>query len=149
MRLILTSLMMTAFLPIITSAQYGTAPNNYYPLNYSGSIFTGTVTESASDQIALKFIKDSKTEIFTGRFETGCSVPSRDGSRMTPTDIPNGTVMTTFFNTTTKNVDGKKIKQNVIIAISFDVWQGHKASEDKKLIYWCTDQRQLKFRAFQ
>jgi hypothetical protein len=27
------------FLPISMSAQYGTAPNNYYPENYNGSTF--------------------------------------------------------------------------------------------------------------
>jgi hypothetical protein len=57
--------------------------------------------------------------------------------------------MTAFFNGTRKKVDGKKTKENLIIAIAFDVWQGHRVSEDKKRIYSCTDQHQLEFRAFQ
>ena len=96
-------LLATVFsLAIGVSAQYGTAPNNYYP--------------------------DNKTETFTGVFETGCSVPARDGRRMMPIDIPTGTVMTTFYNAETKKVDGKKIKQNLIIAIAFEVWQGQKGN---------------------
>ncbi len=57
--------------------------------------------------------------------------------------------MTAFFNATTKKVDGKKIKENLIIAIAFEVWQGQRATEDKKMIYFCTDQRHLKFRVYQ
>jgi hypothetical protein len=148
MRPILARLITITFLSIIASAQYGTAPNNYYPVNYSGNTFTGTVTHTLGDEITLTFVKGSKTETFVGRLETGCSVPSKDGHPMRATDIPGGTVVTAFFNGTTKKVDGKRIKENVIIAIAFDVWQGHTASEDKKMIYSCTDQRQLKFRAF-
>lgn len=142
-------LTIVSFLPISMSAQYGTAPNNYYPENYNGSIFTGVVTDTADNQVTLTFTKGGKTDSFTGVFETGCSVPARDGRRMVPTDIPKGTVMTSFFNATTKKVEGKKIKENLIIAIAFEVWQGQRAAEDKKMIYWCTDQRHLKFRAYQ
>jgi hypothetical protein len=148
-RRILTVLTTITFLPIIISAQYGTAPNNYYPDNYSGSIFTGIVTETGDNQITLTFTKGSKTDTFTGLFETGCSVPARDGSRMMPIDIPKGTAMTSFFTAITKKVDGKKIKENLIIAISFEVWQGQRAAADKRIIYWCTDNRHLKFRAYQ
>ena len=135
-------------LAIHVSAQYGTAPNNYYPDSYSGSIFTGIVTETGANHITLTFTKGNKTETFTGVFETGCSVPARDGRPMMPIDIPTGTVMTTFYNAETKKVDGKKIKQNLIIAIAFEVWQGQKARDDKKMIYWCTDSRHLQFRAY-
>jgi hypothetical protein len=41
---------------------------------------------------------------------------------MMPADTPKGTVMTAFFNATTKKVDGKRIKENLIIAIAFEVW---------------------------
>ena len=142
-------LTIVSFLPISVSAQYGTAPNNYYPENYNGSIFSGVVTDTADNQVTLTFTKGGKTDSFTGVFETGCSVPATDGRRMVPTDIPKGTVMTAFFNATTKKVDGKKTKENLIIAIAFEVWQGQRAAEDKKMIYSCTDQRHLKFRAYQ
>jgi len=100
-----------------------------------------------NDQITLTYTKGSKMETFTGVFEKGCSVPSRDGRSMMPTDIPPGSLMTAFFNATTKKIDGKKTKENLILAIAFDVWQGQKVEEDKKAIYWCTDQRHLKFQA--
>ena len=148
MRPILTILTTITFLPITIVAQYGIAPNNYYPSSYSGSTFTGIVTETGDNQITLTFTKGSKTDTFTGVFETGCSVPARDGSRMMPTDIPKGTVMTTFFNARTKKVDGKKIKQNLVIAIAFEVWQGQRAAEDKKMIYSCTEDHYLKFRVY-
>jgi len=139
------------FLSIIVSAQYGTAPNNYYPDSYNGSVFKGVVTETRDDQIILNFTKGSNTETFTGLFETGCSVPTaqQGGPPMMPANIPKGTTMTAFFNTRTKKVDGKKIKQNLIIAIAFDIWQGQKIAEDKKKIYWCTDSHHLQFRAYQ
>jgi hypothetical protein len=142
-------LTIVTLLPINMSAQYGTAPNNYYPENYNGSIFTGVVTDTADNHVTLKFTNGNKTDSFTGVFQTGCSVPARDGHRMMPADIPKGTVMTAFFNATTKKVDGKKIKENLIIAIAFEVWQGQRAADDKKMIYSCTDQRHLKFRAYQ
>jgi hypothetical protein len=147
-RQILILLTTITFLPIIVSAQYDAAPNNYYPDTYNGSIFTGVVTETGDNQITLTFTKGSKTDTFTGLFETGCSVPSKDGRRMIPTDIPKGTVMTTFFNSRTKKVDGKKLKENLIIAIAFEVWQGQRVADDKKIIYWCTDSRHLQFRAY-
>lgn len=143
-----TFLTIASLMPIIVSAQYGTAPSNYYPENYSGSTFTGTVAETAGDQVTLTFTKGSKTDRFTGVFETGCSVPSKDGSRMMPTDIPKGTVMTAFFNSRMKKVDGKKINENVLVAIAFEVWQGQKAGTDKKMIYLCTDGRLVKFKIF-
>jgi hypothetical protein len=100
------------------SAQYGTAPNNYYPENYNGSTFKGAVTDTADNHVTLTFTNGSKTDSFTGVFETGCSVPARDGRRMMPADIPKGTVMTAFFNATTKKLDGKKIKENRVFSAS-------------------------------
>ena len=131
------------------SGQYGTAPNNYYPNNYGGSTFTGTVTEAKDNQITLTFTKGSKTDRFTGLFETGCSVPSKNSGRMMPTDIPTGTVMTVFYNGTSKKVNGRKIRENLIVAIAFDVWQGQRIAEDKKMIYSCNKSARLQFKAFQ
>ena len=145
----MTFLTVGSLVPIVVSGQYGTALSNYYPENFNGSIFTGVVEETADNQITLTFTKGSKTDRFTGLFETGCSVPSKNGRHMLPSDIPNGTVMTAFFNSRTKKFDGKKTKENVIIAITFEVWQGQKVTDDKKMIYWCTDERHLKFKAFQ
>jgi hypothetical protein len=140
------------FLPIIGSAQYGSAPNNYYPDSYTGSVFKGVVTENIDNQIVLTFTKDDSTQTFTGLFETGCSVPTTPpgGPPLMPADIPKDTAMTAFFNARTKKVDGKKVKENVVIAIAFDTWKGHKMGEFKKqIIFWCVNSNHLQFRAFQ
>jgi len=131
---IVTLLGTICFLSVIASAQYGTAPNNYYPDSYTGSIFQGVVAETGDDQIILTFTKGSSTETFTGLFETGGSVPTakQGGPLMMPTDIPKGTAMTAFFNARTKKVDGKKIKENVIVGIAFDTWQGQKIAGQKE-----------------
>ena len=65
---------------------------------------------------------------------------------MTPSDIPNGTVLTAFFHADARKVNGQKLKENVILAITFDRWQGQKIADDKKKIYYCTDVWQLNFR---
>jgi len=130
-------------------AQYGSGPSNDCPENYSGSIFTGVVTETQDNQITMTFSKGNKTDAFTGQFEVGCSVPATDGRAMMPVDIPKGTVMTAFFNANTKKVDGKKTKENQVIGIAFETWQGQKVAEDKKKIYWCTKVRQMHFKAYQ
>ena len=130
------------------AAQYGTAPNNYYPDKYNGSTFTGVVTETSEDRITLTYTHGNKTDTFTGRFEAPCSVPSTKGVRMSPPDIPGGTVMTAFFNTDTKKTGGQKLKENVILAVAFDAWQGQKVAEDKKKIYSCTSNHHLQFRAW-
>ncbi len=138
------------FLSIIAFAQYGTAPSNYYPNSYGGSVFKGVVTENIDNQIVLTFTKGDSTQTFTAPFETGCSVPTTPpgGPPVMPADIPKGTAMTAFFNTNTRKVDGKKIKENVVIAVAFDTWQGHKITDSKKRIFWCTNDRHLQFRAY-
>jgi hypothetical protein len=131
-------------------AQYGTAPPNYYPENYSGSTFTGIVTDSKDDQITLAYTKGDTTDKFTGRFERGCSVPTRDksGRKMMPSDIPKGTLMTVFFTGNTRRVEAKKIKENLILAISFEVWQGQKVQQNRKKTYFCTDDKLMRFKAW-
>jgi len=147
MRRILIPALLSGLLSMAAVAQYGTAPNNYYPDKYNGSTFTGTVTETEADQITLTYTKGSKTETFIGKFEAGCSVPRADKSdhRMSASEIPKGTVITAFFNTNTRKVDGKKSKENLILAIAFNVWQGRAISEEKKMIWPCTTDIHLTF----
>jgi hypothetical protein len=139
-----------AFFAVLAAGQYGTAPNNYYPDQYNGSTFTGVLTETKDDKITLTYTKGGKTDLFTGRFEAGCSVPTADKShpKMTPSDIPKGTAMTAFFNTSTKKIEQQKVKENVVLAIAFNVWQGQQISEDKRRIYLCTNDRHLRFKAW-
>ena len=128
--------------------QYGTAPNNYYPMKYTGSIFSGEVIEANSDQISMTYTKKGKTDTFAGRFEAPCSIPSADGRGMTTSEIPKGTVVTAFFDAETKKVDGQKLKENIVLALAFDVWNGVKTPENSRRIYFCTNDRHLHFRAW-
>jgi len=138
-----------AFLVPAALAQYGNAPNNYYPATYSGAIFTGTVSANKDDQVTLTFNNQGKVETFAGRLEKSCSVSSKSGRGMTAADFPPGTQVTAFFNKETKkNSEGEKAKENVIIAVTFDSWNGQKVTEDKKKIFWCTDNQQLQFKAW-
>ncbi len=54
--------------------------------------------------------------------------------------------MTASFNTNTRNVTNQKVKEGVILAISFDVWKGQKVSEDEKLMYFCSPDKHSIFR---
>jgi hypothetical protein len=121
-------------------AQYGTAPTGYYPDKYTGSTFAGVVTDTRDDQLPLSNTKGNKNAIFAGKFETPCLVPSVDKNShgMFVSDIPLGTVMTVYFMTNTKKVEDQKIKENLILAIRFDIWKGQRVAEDKKKIYLCT-----------
>jgi len=123
-------------------AQHGTAPNGYYPSNYHGDTFTGEVTAASGDEITLTFMKGKKTQAFVGRLEMPCNVPKADKSpqRLGATDIPKGTVLVAFYNTQTKKIGDKKIEENMVFAIAFDVWQGKKVPDDKKLVFSCSTQ---------
>lgn len=67
---------------------------------------------------------------------------------MAASDVPKGTSMTAYFVTDEKKSAGQKSKQNVILAISFETWNGHKVSTNDRQIYFCTTQRHLQFKAF-
>jgi hypothetical protein len=144
----IAAIVWASLFPAVTLAQFGTASNNYYPDKYNGSTFTGTVIEVKGDQITLTYTNKDKTDTFTGHFEANCSVPNVSGRGMTASDLPVGTVMTAFFNGETKKVNGQKHKENVILAISFDVWQGEKIRDDRKKIYLCSTSPHLQFRAW-
>jgi len=75
-------------------SQQGIAPNGCYPSSYQGSIFTGEVIDGPLDVLILK-----DKEIFTGRFDTPCQVPTKDGKmgKMLPSDIPLGSKVTVFY----------------------------------------------------
>jgi len=129
-------------------AQYGSAPNNYYPNGYMGTTFTGTVTEVKDGQITLVYTKNDKTETFMGHLEADCNAPTANGKGMVASDLLVGTVITAFFNRETRKVNGQKLKENAIIAVSFEMWRGQKISDDKKKIYMCTNEHQLQFKAW-
>ncbi|HXE89598.1 MAG TPA: hypothetical protein VNK82_01400 [Terriglobales bacterium] len=139
MRTGLLSLALLA-LSVRVPAQYGTAPSGYYPTSYGGSIFTGKVVSGDANQnLTLTYTKGSKTETFVGRLVKGCNVPTTDGSKrlMNATDVSVGSLVTVFFQTVSRKENGKKVKENQIIAISFSEVDGKKIPEDKWLIYNC------------
>jgi len=149
MKVLLTFIAAVIFL-LPASAQHGTASNGYYPANYHGDTFKGEVTEANGDQITLTHRKGKKTTTFVGTFERACDVPKADRSpqRLTAADIPKGTVVVAFYNTETKKVDNKKSTKNIIFAIAFDVWQGQKIPDDRKILYRCSDSSFTTFQAY-
>ncbi len=144
----ISAIVWAGLLPGLALAQFGTAPTNYYPSKYTGSTFTGTVAEVNGEQITLSFTNKDKTDTFVGHFEASCSVPNVNKRSMTASDLPVGTVMTAFFNAETKKVNGQKHKENVILAISFNVWKGEKIRDDQKKIYLCSASPYVRFSAW-
>lgn len=129
-------------------AQHGTAQTGYYPANYDGATFTGTVTASdpEKDAISLEYKKGSKTESLPFYLEGGCSVPSTNGEKMHAKNIPPGTVITAYYKPTSEKRDGKKETVNATIAISILEWQGRKV--EKEHVYPCGEWGFTKFRSW-
>ena len=141
------SLLLAAALP----AQYGTAPSGYYPPNYSGSTFAGTLTAANEDQITMTFNGAGKTQTFTGRFESTCSYPDDITKKMRPmkaTDIPIGSGLTAFYETKSTKVNGQKMKVNWIVEINIDRWGQRKIDDDRQGVIVCTKAGATMFRAF-
>src|SRR5271167_1891814 len=82
-------------------AQQGTAPNGCYPSSYQGSTFTGEVIDGPLDVLTLRHKED-----FTGRFDTPCTVPTKDKKigTMFSKDIPLGSIVTVFYYVNTAKV---------------------------------------------
>ncbi len=125
---------------LLLFAQHGTAPNGYYPPNYGGDTFTGTVTatDDAAQTVALRYSKGKKSENFTGRFDHPCSIPTKDGQPMKPSDIPSGTDLTAFYNHKTTKVADQKQSEDVIIALTFNSFQGKPIPESSRKVYSCS-----------
>lgn len=131
-------------------AQSGTAPSGYYPPTYHGSIFTGTLemVDENTQEITLVYAKGGKSEQFVGRMESFCRWKVRDGTAHTfrASDLPKGTVLTAFYNTTTKKSAGEKSKENSVFAISYVELNGKKIPDEKRLIIFCSEQTYTVFK---
>jgi hypothetical protein len=79
------------------SAQYATAPNNYYPEGYHGATFTGTITQINNDTLALTFTHGNKTDAFEGYVATQCNIPP---------SVKKGAVITVLYEPETTNERG-------------------------------------------
>src|SRR5271165_1782096 len=92
-------LVVLLFITTAALAQYGSAPPGYYPLGYSGDTFTGKVVsvDDSAQTISMLFDNGKKTQNFTGVFDKPCSVPTKNGEAMKPSDISVGTDLTAFF----------------------------------------------------
>jgi hypothetical protein len=133
----------------IVVGQQGTAPSGYYPSYYHGSTFTGDVVD-AGDALTLKYTKGKKTQTFVGRFEKPCDVPTKDGKIVTisPADIPLGSNLTAYYYVRSNKVDGKKIDENVIIQIDFNLVNGKPFAANKQNMYNCSTAWERPFKAF-
>ncbi len=134
----------------IALAQHGVAPNGYYPRDYNGDIFSGTVTHTGDDTVILTFTNGTKEETFEGHLQNGCAVPRADGSNrpMTARDIPLNSKIRAFYVVHKVKTNGEKHSENEIIAISFDEYQGHKIPDGSKKAYSCIGSAFTLFRAF-
>ena len=145
-RTLMAAVLMAFFSPNMMFSQYGIATSNYYPLSYQGSTFSGTVADTSEETMTLTFVKGQKSETFTGRLEKPCVI--KEGHGMTASDFPKGTELTALFDPITKKVEGKKITGNIIVGVVLRSWRARKIEGDKRIIYWCTDSRQLQFKSF-
>jgi hypothetical protein len=120
--------------------QYGIAPNGYYPSNYNGDIYSGKVTsvDEASGQITVSSEKKPPPEIFVGRLQEPCAVPSKDGNPMSAADLPIGTDVTVFFETKVRKDGDTSVKENSIVGIMFHSWDGHPVRQASKKMYLCS-----------
>jgi alpha-mannosidase len=121
-------------------AQHRTAPNGYYPPDFTGDTFTGTVvtTDAANETVNLEYRIGQSTESLSVRLNGGCAVPSRTGELMHANNIPQGSVIRAFYTPRTEKHDGKKQKVYAAFGISIVEWHGKTLSEsDRQKVYPC------------
>jgi hypothetical protein len=134
------------------AAQQGTAPNNYYPAGYSGSIYTGKVVQTTDDSITLSYVHGSKADTFEAYATAPCNLPANKTTTrpVRLSKVQTGAVVTVYYQSKTVKVDGRKQKRNEVIGISFLEVNGGKVSEEHKAIFYCIPgQPALYFKAFQ
>ena len=147
---IASSLFVLSFVDIAV-AQKGLAPNGYYPYGYGGLTFTGEVVEidEQNQNLTLAFTKNDKTEKFIGHLLAPCGVNSKPKPKtITVASLPPGTVLTAYYNETSKKIDGNKVKENDVIIIRVLKYHGQTIPENQQIMSLCTDQKQLTFRAW-
>lgn len=130
--------------------QKGTAPNGYYPPGYNGSTFTGSVESTDAGQLTLLYASGRKQERFVGRLEASCVWTDKGGTVHTVevAAVPKGIVLTAFYNSVTTKSGDQKIRENLILAISYAEQNGKTIPDDKRVIVGCSQQRIVQFKAF-
>ncbi len=133
-------------------AQKGTAPNGYYPNSYFGATFTGILQPENGDpqEITLVYTKGSKSDRFVGRLELTCSWKNKDGTvhAFSASEATRGTVLTAFYQSTTKKSGGQKSKENLVIAISYAEIDGKRIPDDKRVLISCSAEQFVRFKVF-
>ena len=107
----------------VSFAQHGTAEHGYYPASYHGETWSGTLTavNDRSREMTLSYAdkKDKAPQTFIGVLQENYVVKAKDGREieLKPSMIPLSTLLTVYYNVTSKKEDGKKIKINAIFLI--------------------------------
>jgi hypothetical protein len=100
-------------------AQHGTAESGYYPMDYGGSTFTGTVTatNNATREVTLSFTnpKNGKTETFIGVLREGYTVKLSNGilHEIKPSEMRLGARFKVYYQPETNKVGVKRSPKNL------------------------------------
>lgn len=137
-------LLVLLFASSVVLAQKGSAPPGFYPGNYNGDTFTGSVVQTTADTIVLEYRNGGKGETFTGSTEKACMAPVKsDPHQMRELHlpaIPAGSVLTVFYNSEKiKQPDGTKVQKNVILALRFDEVNGQKLTNPNRPVIMCSE----------
>ena len=133
-------------------AQKSVAPAGYYPADYYGDMFTGVVTNTQGDELTLTYQNGKRAQTFVGRFASICHLPVKGGKTeaMTAENFPVGTKMSAMFRSRTKNAGGRKVKENEIIAVTFESIAGKELKKNNDVVWVCLPAgTSLQFRPFQ
>ncbi|SRR5882762_3098093 len=152
-RVPISLLISVAFLIVLElNAQKSTAPNGYYPLGFSGSIFTGSLESVSTDvqELTLSYVKGKKIERFVGKLESTCAWKDKSGAAhlLGVSDFPKGLVLTVFYIPVTSKSGGVKTNENLIFALSYAELSGKRIPDDQRVVIFCSKQQRLQFMAF-
>jgi hypothetical protein len=141
--LLVRVLILAIFMSSTLTAQKGSAPPGFYPGNYNGDTFTGTVIQTGSDFLTLKYQTGAKEEVFSGTIEKACMAQTKHDPRTIKelhlTAIPKGSVLTVFYNTArSKNANGSK-NEKIILALRFDEVNGEKLTNPNRPVIMCSE----------
>ncbi len=110
----------------VCRAQEGTAEPGYYPVGYSGAIWTGEITSvnEGTREFTLTYRKGSKEQTFAGVLKEGYKYKMADGSyrEVKMADLVRtgaGMRIRAYYMVKTRKVDGRKVKFNEVFNIEF------------------------------
>ena len=98
----------------VAAAQHGSAPDGYYPINYAGDTWSGTVTavDLNTREITLSYQDKGKEENFVGTLQKGYRRKDKSGKffEVPMTSIPVGSYMIAYYMAKTRKENGEKTK---------------------------------------